>query len=191
MSPLFISGSEVDSQTTVKSFILTNKQIHYSAVTHTHTRTHTDTHRGTTDSKTSTRLKWETKKRILVWSRKGSLFTGCQGVGTQAQISCRETLSLWHSLQDPVWPGPVKFDHRGTLCSERLLSPTGTKWELVGETQRGESLLSSHLLSSLRPLFSSPSAPQTNCRAAGVQAWPRVGHYTPTMTLLSSTFRVP
>lgn len=111
---------------------------------------HTLTHTGERQTVKVRLVPRETKKRILVWSRKGLLFTRCQDVGIQAQISHRETLSLWASLQDPVWPG-----HLGTLCSEWLLSLIRTKCGLVGETQRGESLLCSHLLSSLLPLLSS------------------------------------
>lgn len=48
---------------------------------------------------------------------------------------------------------PSQFGHLGTWCSEWLLSPLRTKYGLVGETQRGESVLSSHLFSplALRP----------------------------------------
>lgn len=148
--PSFMSDSGVDSQTTLKSFIRCTKQINHSAVTHTLIRS------GEQLTVKVQHVPRESKKRILVWCRKGLLFTRCQSVGIQAQISYRETLSLQSSLQDPVWPGWAQFGHLGTLFSEWFLSPIRTKCRLVEGTQRGESLHSTHLLSS--PLAPRPTA---------------------------------
>lgn len=84
------------------------------------------------------------EKKNSCCQQEGLLFTRCQGVGIPALISYRETLSLWTQFTRPS-----QFGHLGTWCSEWLLSPLRTKCRLVGETQRGESLLSSPLLFSL------------------------------------------
>lgn len=97
----FIIDNEMDSQTTVKSFILPNKQINHAALTHTLMHTWELELQAV---KIPTCPKRDQEKDFCL-KQEGWLFTRCQGVGIQAQISYRETLSLWTSLQDPVWPG--------------------------------------------------------------------------------------
>lgn len=91
----------------------------------------------------------------------------------------RRCLSLGQRLW--LWSGTIWSSRCVTLRVARVSHEN--KARACWRNTRADSLLS-HLLS---PLL----APRTNSETAGVQAWPRAGHYTPTMTLLSSTFRVP
>lgn len=131
------------------------------------------TFRSTTDSKCPS---WS-EKRILVASRKGYCSLDAKAWASRRRLATGQhylsepvykTVTVWSSRCLMFWVALVSFKNKVRACWR---NPKGWVSALLPP-----------------PLFS--ARPQTNCETAGVQVRPRVGHYSPTMTLLSSTFWV-
>lgn len=117
------------------------------------------------------------KKRGLVACRKGYCSLDAKAWASRLRLATGKhylsrpiykTVTVWSSRYLVFWVALVSFKNKVQACWR---NPKG--WV--------SALLPPPLLS---------ARPQTNCETAGVQVRPRVGHYSPTMTLLSSTFWV-